>query len=309
MMFTRLITGLTLLLSVGINSAEVPTDSKEFIYGIGTNTSYALAQKSAMADIVTKLSTRINTATEISQVKENNQTTTKATQTTHATTRAIELPSVEVIDSEQTSGQWQVTVRVKRNLVQQSIKHQLMQLNEDIEFALDDFNGPDFNGKYGPACFYTLKEELNKIAQLEDLIPAYVGSGINDGVESTYYQTITRFTKTYKRCEKRNRYTLSFAQPVSSSLKNATVKYLTAAGFQVVKNGSNTGEIQLNVHKKQTTAYQNHLTVLTTEILIFDENESLKFKDSFKVKGSSFASSKDSLARAEKSLIKRINLR
>ena len=303
-MIQRLSVIFLLFFSMQSSAFEVPVDSNEFIYGVGTDVSYDLAQKSAMADIVAKLSTRINTEISIDQTKRDSVTKTTAKSTTRAVTSTIELPNVDVVKSEQKKGRWQVLVRVKRQLVQRAIYHQLTRLHEDVLFVLDDFDA-----LYTPSCFYALSDELSNVEQLKNLIPAYLGSGVNDNSEQAFYQTIKQFSRTFKRCKQRNRYTLTFSQPVTAAFKNATKELLKNSGFEVVKTGNNTGTIQFNIKKKQTLVYKSHLTVLAAEILVFDENESLKFKSTFKVKGSSFDSQQDALTRAENKLFKKIKLR
>ena len=77
----------------------------------------------------------------------------------------------------------------------------------------------------------------------------------------------------------------------------------------MVSQGENTGNVQFNIKTKSSYFNKTHLTILTTEILVFDENESLKFKDSFKVKGASFKSSNESVAKAELALLQRVKLK
>lgn len=303
-MFLRyIITAFIGLITWNSFAFDVPVDNKQFIYGLGTDVTYGQAQKSAMADIVMKLSTRITAKSQITQTKENNQTQTRATQKTEAVSRGIELPNVEVVASEEKLGNWYVLVRAERKLVQRSIKHQLVNLNDDLLFALEEFNG-----KYTPSCFYALSDEASNKEKLNELIPAYVGSGISDGSEDEFYQTLNTFDRTFKKCKKRNRYILTFSELVSSEFKISTIKFLKNNGFYVVSSGENTGVVQFNIKKKQTLAYKSHLTILNTEILVFDETDTLKYQESFKVKSSSFESKSQSLARAEKSLLKKIKL-
>ena len=82
------------LLLFAVSSAaavELPPDSEKYIYGIGTDTSYDLAQKAAMADIVMKLATRVNVSTEINQTKYSNRTQVDAQSQVIAESRGIEL--------------------------------------------------------------------------------------------------------------------------------------------------------------------------------------------------------------------------
>lgn len=292
------------LISWHSSALNVPADNEQFIYGLGTDVSYDQAQKAAMADIVMKLSTRITAKSQITQTKENNHTQTRATQKTEAFSRGIELPNVEVVASEERLGNWHILVRAERKLVQRSIKHQLVNLNDDLLFSLDEFKG-----KYTPSCFYALSDEATKKEKLSELIPAYVGSGISDGSEAEFYQTIKTFERTFKRCKKRNKYTLTFSQPVSTEFQNLTINFLNNNGFEVVGSGENTGNVRFNIKKNQVLAYKNHLTILDTEILVFDETDTLKYQTSFKVKGSSFESKSQSLARAEKSLLQKIKVK
>ena len=76
-MFLRyIITAFIGLITWNSFALDVPVDNKQFIYGLGTDVTYGQAQKSAMADIVMKLSTRITAKSQITQTKENNQTQT-----------------------------------------------------------------------------------------------------------------------------------------------------------------------------------------------------------------------------------------
>ena len=295
---------LLLFAAFSATSIELPADTPEHIYGIGSDTSYDLAQKAAMADIVMKLATRVNASTQISQTKSNTKTQVNAQSRVIAESRGIELPNVDVIDSEQTQGRWQVVVRVERDQVKRSIKHQLDTLNSDLRFTLEEFEN-----HYAPSCFYALSNEESKITQLKELIPAYIGIGSEKGAEAPFYSTINIFERTYKRCKKRNRYTLTFSKPVSSVLESSTKAQLKENGFEVVSRGENTGNVQFNIKTKSSYFNKTHLTILTTEILVFDENESLKFKDSFKVKGASFKSSNESVAKAELALLQRVKLK
>lgn len=295
------------LLLFAVSSAaavELPPDSEKYIYGIGTDTSYDLAQKAAMADIVMKLATRVNVSTEINQTKYSNRTQVDAQSQVIAESRGIELPNVEVIDSDQKNNLWQVLVRVEREQVKRAIKHQLDTINSDLQFVLEEFEN-----HYAPSCFYTLSNEENKRTLLNELIPAYIGIGSEEGAETQFNRTINTFDRTYKRCKKRNRYTLTFSRPVTSALKNSTKALLKKQGFDVVSKGENTGSVQLNIKAKSSMFKKTHFTILTAEILVFDERESLQFKDSFKVKGASFKSSSESVARAEQALLQRVKLK
>jgi len=295
-----------LILSVIVLSQQalaknIPVDTAEHIYGLGVDSSYASAQKAALADIAQKLSSRVQSSTEIVQRKEGTKASTSAKSSTRSYSRDIELPNVEVIENKEKNGQWTIVVKAKREHVQKAIKHQLNFLNEELLFALDEFDK-----QYGPACFYALTEKKLAKGKLVDLIPAYVGSGINDGSEQQFYQTAKQFDSVINRCEKRNKYRLSFSIPVSKSLENEVKNFLKSQGYIVTKSPKNTGEIQINLKIKQSFAFKNHLTLMTAQVLVQDEFEEVRADSKFKVKGSSFESKEQSLARAHQNLIKKL---
>jgi len=288
-------------ITVNAYAKELPTDTKEYVYGLGEDNSYERAQQAALANIAQKLSTRVKSNTEITHRKEGKKANTVAINNILSYSRDIELPNVEVIENKEKNGIWTVVVKANRKNIQIALKHQLNSLNEDLLFVLDEFRS-----SYGPACYYSLSEKASSRERLVDLIPAYVGSGINDDMEQEFYITIQLFDKTFAKCEKRNKYRLKFSKPVSTTFNNDVRKFLKSKGFVVTKSTKNTGEIHFNLQVKQSFAYNNHLSIIAAEVIVMDELEEIRYEEKFKVKGSSFNSKSDALTRAQSNLLKKI---
>mgnify|MGYP000563149714 CR=1 FL=1 len=303
MMGKNILIAIVLLLSWHAFAKDLPVDTAEYIYGLGTDNSYAGAQKAALADMAQKLSTRVQSNTEIMQRKEGNTAKTVAINRTQSYSRDIELPNVEVIENDKRNGVWTIIVKASRTNIQQALKHQLNNLHQELTFVLGEFDR-----SYGPACFYALSEKLSAKEKLMDLVPAYVGSGAKDNAERAIYVTLQQFDKTIRKCEQRNKYRLSFSTPVSKFFENEVKKFLKSQGYIVTKSPNNTGEIQFILNTQHTVAYENHLAIVTVELIVLDEFEEMRSENKFKVKGSSFDSKENALKRAHQNLIKKLKL-
>ena len=112
------------------------------------------------------------------------------------------------------------------------------------------------------------EESLNKIIESNYKLFT-IGIGSEKGAEAPFYSTINIFERTYKRCKKRNRYTLTFSEPVSSILENSTKALLKKNGFEVVSQGENTGNVQFNIKTKSSYFKINFGTVKS--LLVHDK--------------------------------------
>ena len=298
----KIITILLLLITPIVSAVEkIPADNETYIYGLGIDGIHANAQKFALADITQKLSTRVQSSVGISQSKSGNVTNTDIKQKTTAISQEIELPNVQVLESVKKDNQWRVLIRVERKLVQLALKRQLEDLNDDISFLLEDFSESQ-----GPSCWFALTKNRHKKEKLAALIPAYIGSGVEEEATSTFNTQAINFERLLKRCKYKNKYTITYPNESSIDFKNSFEQLLKNQGYKVTKQNKNTGTIDVKFKEKQTYVYKNHLNIINAEINILDEFGDTKQHLKFKSKGSSFNNKKDANQKAVVNLIKKI---
>lgn len=280
---------------------KIPADDETYIYGLGVDIDHTNAQKFALADITQKLSTRIQSSVGINQNKVGNSTSTSTKQQTLAVSQEIELPNVQVINNSKENNQWRVLVRVERKLVQLAIKQQLESINDELSFITEEYTESQ-----GPSCWFALTENSDKKAQLTALIPAYIGSGVEEERTSVFKQQAQNYERLLKRCKYKNKYTINYPAQASANFKHAFEQSMKSNGFKVTTKKQNTGTIQVKLSEKQSYAYKNHLNIIKAEFTILDEFGDTKKRIKIKSKGSSFNSDKEANKKAVINLIKKI---
>lgn len=299
----RFITCILLILLHPIANAveTIPADGENYIYGLGIDVDHSNAQKLALADITQKLSTRIQSSVGISQNKTGSITTTSTKQQTTAVSQEIELPNIQVLNKSKVNNQWRVLVRVERKLVQLSLKQQLESINDELMFIIKDFSESQ-----GPACWHALSKNEHKKEKLTALIPAYIGSGMEEASTFEFAQQAQAYERLFKRCKYKNKYTINYPAQASNDFKRAFEQLIKSQGFKVTNQKKDTGSIQVKLSEKQSYAFKNHLNIINAEFTILDEFGDVIRFIKLKSKGSSFNNKKEANQKAVINLIKKI---
>jgi len=185
--------------------------------------------------------------------------------------------------------------------VQLALKQKLEDLNDEISFLIDDFSDSQ-----GPSCWFSLTENSYKKEKLAAMIPAYIGSGVKEGIASPLKQQIINFDRLLKRCAYKNKYIVTYPHQTPIDFKNAFEQLMKKQDYKITNQEKNSGTIAIKFTEKNTYAYNNHLHIINAELSVFDEFGVMKNNVKFKGKGSSFSNQKEASRKAIINLIKKI---
>lgn len=297
--FTFFFSLLFLPLAVAIDN--IPTDTEQYIYGLGIDIDHGKAQKLAQADITHKLSSRIQSSMAIDESKEDNKTVSNISQRTTATSHEIELPNIHVLSKEQKDGQWWILIRVERALIKQALQQKLNDISDELSFIIDDYSD-----SAGPACWFSLTENTAQKEQLHNLLPAYIGSGGDNASVLPYKKQISSFDRLYKKCRYQNKYQISYPNNTPVEFKRAFEQAMKHSGYKLTNKAKKLGKMELNLNNKYSFLYKNHINIINFQLTIFDENGDVINHKKLKSKGTSFNNKSSAIDKSNKSLIKKL---
>ncbi len=280
---------------------EKPINDRVYLYGLGVNQSHSTAEKLAMANLIQQISSKVSSEDRTNQSLVNGVANDSYTSDTSVSTLALELPSVETIKSVEKNGEWNILIRVKRSLVQLTIKNQLENMSDDFLLLLEDHSESP-----GPACWVAMKENRKEKPKFQSLISAYIGSGVSNAKTTAYSQQIKAYTKLFTKCKKRNRYRLIVENDSTGEFRKALYENLRSSDIKLTNSSKSTGVIVAKLEVQTKKIYGQQIVFLSTKLNVKDEFSNFISDTALKAKGSSFSSKAEAEKKAIKNLIKKI---